>query len=120
MQRFAPRGCGRFHPFLRSRRRAVGIRRRPAFAESCTGILTQGTARCPDCARRSYVRSPEHRGPPVTAPRFTVIEIDTGVCHGSFDSAVEVAACPVFARLGPDQVEIVSDASAMTRYAARS
>ena len=38
------------------------------------------------CARRSYARSPEHRGLPVWPARFTVIEIDTGVCHGSFDS----------------------------------
>ena len=45
----------------------------------------------------------------------------TGVCHGSFDSEAEVAACLVFAKLGHDQVEMVSDASAMTRrYATRS
>ena len=47
-----------------------------------------------------------------------MIEIDTGECHGSFDSEAEVAACLVFAKLGRDQVEIVSDTSAMTRYAA--
>ena len=56
--------------------------------------------------RRSYVRSGEHRGLPAWPARFTVIEIDTGECHGSFDSEAEVAACLVFARLGRDQVEI--------------
>ena len=66
------------------------------------------------------MRSPEHRGLPVTAPRFTVIEIDTGVDHGTYDSPAEVAACLAFAKLGPDDVEIVSDTSAMTRYAAWS
>ena len=120
MQRFAPRRCYRCHPFLRFRRRAGGIRRRSAFAASCTGIPTQGAARCPDCARRSYVHSPEHRGLPAWPALFTVIEIDTGVCHGSFDSEAEVAAHLIFAKLEHDQVEIVSDASAMTRYEAWS
>ena len=120
MQRFAPRECDPIHPFLRSRRRTGGIRRQPALIASCAGIPTKGAARCPDCARRSYVRSPEHRGLPVSAPRFTVIEIDTGACHGSFDSEAEVTAHLVFAKLGHDQVEIVSDTSAMTRYAAWS
>ena len=120
MQRFAPRGCHSFHPFFRSRRRAVGVRRQPAFIASCAGIPTKGAARCPDCARRSYARSSEHRGLPAWSARFTVIETDTGVCHGSFDSEAEVAACLAFAKLGPDDVEIVSDTSAMTRYAAWS
>ena len=66
------------------------------------------------CARPSIA------GCPAWPARFTVIEIDTGVCHGSFDSEAEVAACLVFAKLGHDQVEIVSDTSAMTRYAAWS
>ena len=60
----------------------------------------------------------EHRGLPASPARFTAIKIDTGECHGSFDSEAEVVACLVFAKLGRDQVEIVSDTSAMTRYAA--
>ena len=86
----------------------------------CTdcGAWAGNAARCEPCARRSYVRSGEHRGLPAWPARFTVIEIDTGECHGSFDSEAEVAACLVFAKLVPDQVEIVSDTSAMTRYAA--
>ena len=64
------------------------------------------------------VRSWEHRGLPALPAHFTVIEIDTGECNGSFDNEAEVAACLVFAKLAPDQVEILSDTSAMTRYAA--
>ena len=86
----------------------------------CTdcGARAGNAARCEPGARRSYVRSGEHRGLPAWPARFTAIEIDTGECHGSFDSEAEVAACLVFAKLAPDQVEIGSDTSAMTRYAA--
>ena len=43
---------------------------------------SQGAARCPECARRSYLRSDEHRGLPILPPRYTVIEIATGADHG--------------------------------------
>ena len=81
----------------------------------CTecGAWAGNASRCEPCARRSYTRSPEHRGLPVSQPRFTVIEIDTGVDHGTYDSPAEVAACLAFAKLGPDDVEIVSDVSVM-------
>lgn len=42
-----------------------------------------------------------------------MIEIDTGVDHGTYDNPAEVAACLAFAKLGPDDVEIVSDVSPM-------
>ena len=67
---------------------------------------------------RSFVRSAEHRGTPTWPARFTVIETATAVDHGTFESEAEVAACLVFARPGPDDVEIVPDASPAARFAA--
>ncbi len=59
------------------------------------------------------MRSSEHRGLPVTASRYTVIEIATSRDHGTYDNPAEVAACLAFARLDPEDVEIVTDASPM-------
>ncbi len=47
-----------------------------------------------------------------------MIELATGREHGTFDSEADVALCLAFARLTRDQVEIVSDASPMSRLAA--
>ncbi len=92
-----------------SRRRARGL---------CTdcGEPSNGAARCPTCARRSYVRSGEHRGMPICPPRFTVIEIATGEDHGTWDSWDEVLMCLAFARLSREQVEVISDASPMATF----
>ena len=49
-------------------------------------------ARCDPCARRSYLRATEHKGMPALPARLTVIEIDMGIDHGTFDSEAEVAA----------------------------
>ena len=73
----------------------------------------QGAARCPECARRSYLRSDEHRGLPILPPRYTVIEIATGADHGTWDSMAEVAMCLAFARLSREDVEVISDVSPM-------
>ena len=115
--------CARLQAGRPSRRdyaRKIYSRRRARKLCTECGAPAGNASRCEACARRSYVRSGEHRGLPAWPARFTVIEIDTGVCHGSFDSEAEVAACLVFAKLGHDQVEIVSDTSEMTRYAAWS
>ena len=92
-----------------ARRRARGL---------CTdcGEPSSGAARCPKCARRSYVRSGEHRGIPFYPPRFTVIEIATGEDHGTWDSWDEVLMCLAFARLSREQVEVISDASPMMTF----
>ena len=73
----------------------------------------QGAARCPECARRSYLRSDEHRGLPILPPRYTVIEIATGADHGTWDSMAEVAMSLAFARLSREDVEVISDVSPM-------
>ena len=74
---------------------------------------SQGAARCPECARRSYLRSDEHRGLPILPPRYTVIEIATGADHGTWDSIAEVAMCLAYARLSREDVEVISDISPM-------
>ena len=74
---------------------------------------SQGAARCPQCARRSYLRSDEHRGLPILPPRYTVIEIATGADHGTWDSMAEVAMCLAYARLSREDVEVISDVSPM-------
>ena len=74
---------------------------------------SQGAARCPKCARRSYLRSDEHRGLPILPPRYTVIEIATGADHGTWDSMAEVAMSLAFARLSREDVEVISDVSPM-------
>ena len=73
----------------------------------------QGAARCPECARRSYLRSDEHRGLPILSPRYTVIEIATGADHGTWDSMAEVAMSLAYARLSREDVEVISDVSPM-------
>ena len=84
-------------------------------AGRCTdcGAPSQGAARCQGCAERSYHRSDHFRGIPVWPARFTVIELATETCHGTFDSEAEAEACLAFAKLSRDQVEIVPDTSPM-------
>ena len=91
---------------LYARRRARG---------QCTdcGQPSQGAARCEPCARRSYERSDHFRGMPPYPPSYTVVALDTGADHGTWDSWEEVAMCLAFARLSLDQVEVLVDQSPM-------
>ena len=95
-----------------SRRRYARLR----AAGLCTdcGAPSQGAARCAPCAERSYHRSTHFKGIPVWDPSWTVIEIATGEELGTFDSVADIALCLAFAKLGRDQVEIVTDASPMS------
>ena len=85
-----------------ARRRAQG---------RCTdcGVHAAGAARCPACARRSNTRVPAYHGAPAGPPFYTVIELDTGEDHGTFETEAEVAACLAFAGLRPDQVDVRSN-----------
>ena len=85
-----------------ARRRARGV------CVDC-GAHAAGAARCPSCAYRSNARAPERHGVPVWPPQITVIELETGEDHGTFQTEAEVAACLAFAGLRPDQVEIRSN-----------
>ena len=84
-----------------ARRRARGL---------CTDceVYAAGAARCPPCAYRSNARAPERHALSVWPPQYTVIELETGEDHGTFETEAEVAACLAFARLRPDPFECLS------------
>ena len=94
-------------------RRRYAERRASGLCTDC-GEPSQGAARCAPCAERSYHRSTHFKGIPVWDPSWTVIEIATGEELGTFDSVADIALCLAFAKLGRDQVEIVTDASPMS------
>ena len=77
------------------------------------GVDTEGSARCPRCAERSNVRSPERHLVSLWPPQITVVDLETGAELGSFETEAEAAACLVFAGLRSDQVEFRSDAPLM-------
>ena len=55
---------------------------------------------------------------PVYPPRFTVVELATGIEHGPLDSWEEVAMCLAFEKLSREEVEIIEDASEMATITA--
>ncbi|MYF08756.1 MAG: hypothetical protein F4092_11545 [Rhodospirillaceae bacterium] len=73
------------------------------------GIETAGAARCPACAYRSNSRAPDRYAAQAGPPFYTVIELETGVEHGTYETEAETAACLVFLGLRLDQVEIRSN-----------
>ena len=72
------------------------------------GAHADAGVRCANCARRSYHSSGEHKGMPVHPPRYTVVELATGVEHGPLDSWEEVAMCLAFERLSREEVEVIT------------
>ena len=50
---------------------------------------------------------------PLYPPQYTVVELESGEDHGTWDSWAEVAMCLAFARLSLDQVEVLVDQSPM-------
>ena len=97
-------------------RKLYAERRARGLCTSC-GAPSQGASRCAPCAEKSYHRSAHFKGMPVWDPTWTVIEIATGEELGTFDSVADIALCLAFAKLGRDQVEIVTDASPISSYA---
>ena len=73
------------------------------------GAGTAGSARCPACAYRSNTRAPAWHAVQPGPPFYTVIEAETGIDHGTYDTEAETAACLVFLGLRIDQVEILSN-----------
>ncbi len=73
------------------------------------GAPSAGAARCPACAYRSNTRAPAWRAWQPGPPFYTVIELDTGADHGTYETEAETAACLAFLGLRIDQVEIVSN-----------
>lgn len=90
-------------------RKLYAVRRARGLCTSC-GAPSQGAARCVPCARKSYHGSAHFKGIPVWDPQYTVIEIETGANHGTYDSMADVALCLAFAKLDRNRVEIVTDA----------
>lgn len=92
------------------RRRAISRKRyaRRKVQGVCVdcSIPVAGTARCPDCARRSSSRALDSHHLSVPFPEYTVVRLDTGDVIESVETEAEAAACLVFAGLRPDQVEI--------------
>ncbi len=85
-----------------------------------------GAGLCPRCGQRSpeplmrecrpcldRQRSYEYRGMPDLPSRYTVIEIATGIDHGTWETPMEVAGALAYAKLTLDDVEIVADAAPM-------
>ena len=95
------------------RESAAGKRRYAARRARCAcvdcGARTGGTARCERCAYRSNSRAPERHLAVLWPPQITVIELETGAELGVFETESEAAACIAFARLRPEQVEILSN-----------
>ena len=78
-----------------------------------SGEPSQGACRREPCAERSYFRSDHFRGLPLYPPSYTVIDLAKGVNHGTWDTWEEVSMCLAFVRLSFEEVEIVTDVSAM-------
>ncbi|MXW91818.1 MAG: hypothetical protein F4114_18140 [Rhodospirillaceae bacterium] len=73
------------------------------------GTGTAGSARCPACAYRSNSRAPDRYAVQAGPPFYTVIELETGIDHGTYETEAETAACLAFLGLRIDQVDIRSN-----------
>ncbi len=93
-------------------RKRYAKRRAQTKCVDCS-VPVAGTARCPDCARRSNSRALEPHRLPVPFPEYTVVRLDTGDAIESVETEAEAAACLVFAGLRPDQVEICANVPLM-------
>ncbi len=89
-------------------KRRYAARRAQGICVDCKAPA-DGAARCPRCAYRSNSRAPERHLVALWPPQITVIELETGDELGVFETESEAAACIAFARLRPDQVEILSN-----------
>ena len=77
------------------------------------GAPAAGAARCPACAYRSNTRAPAWYAVQAGPPFYSVIEAETGIDHGTYDTEAEAAACLAFLGLRIDQVEIRSNVPLM-------
>ena len=93
-------------------RKRYARRRARGMCVDC-GVPSAGAARCPSCAYRSNTRAPARHALSVGPPFYTVIEVGTGIDHGTYDTEAEAAACLVFLGLRIDQVEIRSNVPLM-------
>ena len=110
--------CGRCLALEKERvspERESAVRKRRYVTRRTQGVCVDcktpagGAARCPRCAYRSNSRAPERHLVVPWPPQITVIELQTSEELGTFETEAEAAACIAFARLRPDQVEILSN-----------
>ena len=100
-----------------SSKRRYARRRARNICVDC-GTDTAGSARCPRCADRSNTRAPARHLVTLWPQQITVIDLETCAELGVFETEAEAAACLVFAKLRPDQVEIRSNVPLMAIAAA--
>ena len=83
--------------------------------KECTrcGAWAGAASTCEPCSHRSRMRFPDHRGVPVTEPRFTIVEIASGLELDTFETEAEAMASLAFAGLDPGEVELIADVSIM-------
>ncbi len=114
--------CGRCLALEKERvspERESAVSRKRYAARRAKGICVDcnapagGAARCRRCAYRSNSRAPERHLVSMWPPQIAVIELETGEELGVFETEAEAAACIAFARLRPDQVEILSNVPLM-------
>ena len=94
-----------------SRKRYVRRRARGQCVDC--GAPAAGVARCPACAYRSNTRPPAWHAVQAGPTFYSVIEAETGIDHGTYDTEAEAAACLTFLGLRIDQVEIRSNVPLM-------
>ena len=100
-----------------ARRRQYTERRANGRCVECNAP-SPGAARCAPCSLRQRESSGAFWGIPIWDTSWTVIEISTGTCHGTYDSEMEVAACLAFAKLSRDAVEVIADVRPMASFTA--
>ena len=114
--------CGRCLALEKERvspERETAVSRRRYAERRAQGICVDckapagGAARCPRCAYRSNSRAPERHLVAHWPPQITVIDLQTSQELGTFETEAEAAACVAFAKLQPDQVEILSNVPLM-------
>lgn len=99
------------------RRRRYADRRARGRCVECD-TLSPGVARCEPCSLRHCEASGAFRGIPVGEPQYTVVELETGTEHGTYDSLADVVLCLAFAKLSADQVEVIRDAPITASFTA--
>lgn len=100
-----------------ARRRRYAERRAKGRCVECN-TPSPGIARCEPCSLKHRESSGAFRGIPVWDPQYTVIELETGIDHGTYDSMADVILCLAFARLSGDQVEVIRDAPVTASFTA--
>ena len=94
-------------------RRRYAERRAAWVCTHCGRRPSFGASRCEPCAKRAWERSEQVKALPVYPPSFTVVERDTGIDHGTWDSWEEVAIALSFARLSLEDVDVLIDHAPM-------